>query len=295
MVMKTLAQYIKEAETEGWALGHFNISNTEGLWGVFRAAEELKLPAVIGLSEGERNHIGVNQARALVDSLKNEFNYPVFLSADHTYSLEEVKKVVEAGFDAVVVDGSKLPLEENIAFVKDAVQYIKSVRPEMLVEGEIGYIGTSSQLLEEIPVGAALSGAALPTPESAAAFVRETRGGLLAPAVGNLHGMLKSGGDPRLDIELVARLRAAAGVPLVLHGGSGITDEDFTAAIKAGIAMIHINTEIRVVFRDAVKMFLQNNPDEIAPYKIMAPAMHAIEAKVADRLRLFAGRSHGNF
>src|SRR3989344_8256154 len=164
MVMKTLAQYIKEAETEGWALGHFNISNTEGLWGVFRAAEELKLPAVIGLSEGERNHIGVNQARALVDSLKNEFNYPVFLSADHTYSLEEVKKVVEAGFDAVVVDGSKLPLEENIAFVKDAVQYIKSVRPEMLVEGEIGYIGTSSQLLEEIPVGAALSGAALPTP-----------------------------------------------------------------------------------------------------------------------------------
>ena len=118
---------------------------------------------------------------------------------------------------------------------------------------------------------------------------------LLAPAVGNLHGMLKSGGDPRLDIELVARLRAAAGVPLVLHGGSGITDEDFTAAIKAGIAMIHINTEIRVVFRDAVKMFLQNNPDEIAPYKIMAPAMHAIEAKVADRLRLFAGRSHGNF
>ncbi|MDQ5957765.1 MAG: hypothetical protein QG665_90 [Patescibacteria group bacterium] len=285
-----MLEYINEADKGGWALGHFNISNIEGLWGVFRAAEAEKLPVIIGVSEGERNYIGIKQVKALVDSLRAEYDYPVFLNADHTYSLEEIKKVVDAGFDSVVVDGSKLGLDENIALTKEAVAYAKSVNPNILVEGEIGYIGTSSKLLDEIPEEAAISGAALPTPEIAAQFVQATGVDLLAPAVGNLHGMLKSGTDPRLDIELIKKMRTTCGVPLVLHGGSGISDEDFTMAIKAGVSMIHINTEIRVVFRDAVKMYLQNNPDEIAPYKIMAGAMHAIETKTAERLRLFAGR-----
>ncbi len=288
--MKTLAEYIKEAEAGQWALGHFNISNLEGLWGVFRAAQGLDLPVVIGVSEGERDYIGIKQVKVLVDSLKAEYNYPIFLNADHTYSLEGIKKVVDAGFDSVVVDGSKLPLEENIALTKQAVDYAKSVNPNILVEGEIGYIGTSSKLLDEVPAEAVISGEALPTPTLAAQFVEATGVDLLAPAVGNLHGMLKTGTDPRLDIELIKNIREAAGVPLVLHGGSGITDTDFVEAIKAGISMVHINTEIRLVFRDAVKMYLQNNPDEIAPYKIMAPAMRAIEEKTASRLRLFAGR-----
>ncbi len=288
--MKTLAQYIEEADQGQWALGHFNISNVEGLWGVFKAAEGLDLPVVIGVSEGERNHLGIKQVKALVDSLRAEYNYPIFLNADHTYSLEEIKKVVDAGFDSVVVDGSKLSLEDNIALTKAAVTYAKNVNPDILVEGEIGYIGTSSKLLDEIPVEAVISGEALPTPAVAAQFVEATGVDLLAPAVGNLHGMLKSGTDPRLDIELIKKIRAASGVPLVLHGGSGITDDDFVAAIKAGVSMIHINTEIRVVFRDALKRYLQENPDEIAPYKIMTPAMHAIEQKTAERLRLFAGQ-----
>ncbi|OHA58245.1 MAG: hypothetical protein A2571_03240 [Candidatus Vogelbacteria bacterium RIFOXYD1_FULL_44_32] len=288
--MKTLIEYIQEADKGGWALGHFNISNIEGLWGVFRAAEAEKLPVIIGVSEGERNFIGIKQVKALVDSLKAEYNYPIFLNADHTYSLEEIKKVVDAGYDSVVVDGSKLSLEDNITLTKTAVAYAKSVNPNILVEGEIGYIGTSSKLLDEIPEEAAISGEALPSPEIAAQFVQATGVDLLAPAVGNLHGMLKSGTDPRLDIELIKNMRTKCGVPLVLHGGSGITDEDFRSAIKAGVSMIHINTEIRIVFRDALKIYLQNNPDEIAPYKIMAPSMHAIEQKTTERLRLFAGR-----
>ena len=162
--MKTLAEYIKEAENGGWALGHFNVSNIEGLWGVFRAAEAEKLPVIIGVSEGERNYIGIKQIKALVDSVRTEYNYPIFLNADHTYSIEEIKKVVDAGFDSVVVDGSKLTLEDNIALTKEVVAYAKSVNPNILVEGEIGYIGTSSKLLDEIPEDAAISGAALPTP-----------------------------------------------------------------------------------------------------------------------------------
>jgi fructose-bisphosphate aldolase class II len=99
--------------------------------------------------------------------------------------------------------------------------------------------------------------------------------------------MLKSGHEPRLAIELITSLRDAAGVPLILHGGSGITDTDFVSAIEAGVSMVHINTEIRVIFRDALKLYLQDNPDEISPYKIMAPAMHAMEKRIRERLQLF--------
>src|SRR3990167_6045299 len=105
---KTLRECVKEAEDKKVAIGHFNISNLEGLWGIFNAARDLSVPVIIGVSEGEREFIGINQVRALVSSLKEEFSYPIFLNADHTYSFEEVKKVVDAGYDSVIFDGSKL-------------------------------------------------------------------------------------------------------------------------------------------------------------------------------------------
>lgn len=285
--MKTLREVISEAGAKKVAIGHFNISNTEGLWGVFRAAQALNVPVIIGVSAGERDFIGVRQVKALVDSLKQEFEYPIFLNADHTYTFERVQEVVDAGYDAVTIDGSKLSFEDNVAFTKKCVEYAKSKNPNIIVEGELGYIGTSSKLLDEIPADVVTSGAGLTTPEQAKEFVEKTGVDLLAPAVGNVHGMLKTVPDPRLDIERVSSIRQSTGVPLVLHGGSGTVDEDFTSAIKAGVAIVHINTELRVAYRDALKLSLQSSPDEVAPYKILKPAVLAIEKVASERLKLF--------
>ena len=244
-----LIDYIKDAEARKVAIGHFNISNLEALRGIFNSAKALNLPIIIGVSEGERDFIGVKQVVALVKSLREEYNYPIFLNADHTYSFERVKEVVDAGFDAVIIDGAQLSLDQNIALTKQCVEYARLKNPNMLIEGELGYIGTSSKLLEEIPEGAVVSGDGLTSPEDAKKFVEATGVDLLAPAVGNIHGMLKHSKDPHLDIERIKAIRASAGVPLVLHGGSGTPDEDFVKAIENGMPIVHINTEIRVALR----------------------------------------------
>lgn len=288
--MKSLIQYIQEAEREQVAIGHFNISNLEGLWGIFKAAQEVQVPVIIGLSEGERDFVGVAQARALVTSLQKEFDFPIFLNADHSYSLERVKAAADLRFDAVIYDGAKLSVEENIAHTKECVAYVREHAPGVLVEAELGYIGTSSKILDALPEGVTLDPASLTTPEQAAHFVKETGVDLFAPSVGNVHGMFRGGGEPRLDIPRIKAIREAAGVPLVLHGGSGTSDEDFVAAIDAGVSVIHINTEIRKAFRDATKESLEKNKEEVAPYKLMQPAVDAIREVVEKRLRLFSKR-----
>ncbi len=296
--MKTLREIFKEAEDMGRAVGHFNISDSVALRAIFESARELNVPILIGASEGERDFLGVRQTVALVKSLREEYDYPIFLNADHTHSVEKIKEAVEAGFDAVLFDGSKLPFEENVRLTKEVVQLAKSLNPDVVVEGELGYIGSSSAILKEIPEGAAMKPEDLTSPEQSAIFIKETGIDLFAPAVGNLHGMLvrqsTSGGgfetiNPRLDINRISEIKKVVGIPLVLHGGSGIVDEDFVAAIKAGITIIHINTEIRLAWRKGIEEGLKNNPDEVAPYKIYPPALEGIKRVVRERLRLFSG------
>lgn len=285
--MKSLREIIDDAEAKKVAIGHFNISDTEQLWAIFNAARAVDVPIIIGTSEGERSFVEVRQAVALVRSLREEFDYPIFLNADHTYSFDKVKEAVDAGYDAVIFDGTKLPFEENIKITKQCVEYTKSVNPEILVEAEIGYIGTSSKLLDEIPKGAEITEESLTKPEELKQFVEETGIDLVAPAVGNLHGMLKSGKNPNISTKRVKELREAGGVPLVLHGGSGISDEDFTAAINAGISIVHINTEIRVAYRKGIQLSLQENPDEVAPYRFMKGGVQDVQKVVEKRLKLF--------
>ena len=280
--MKTLKQYIQEAKEKGVAIGHFNISNLEALNAIFHAAKKLELPIIIGVSEGERDFMGISQVVALVKSLKEEFNYPIFLNADHTYSFERVKEAVDAGFDSVIYDGAKAALEENIQVTKQCVEYAKACGREVLVEAELGYIGQSSKVLDNVPDGVELTSVA-----DAERFVRETGVDLFAPAVGNIHGMLKDVPDPRLNIERVGEISRATNVPLVLHGASGNSKEDIQAAIKNGVAIVHINTEIRVAYRDALKEELVENPNEVAPYKILMGAEDSIEQVVTEKLRFY--------
>ncbi len=288
--MKKLIEVIKEAQEKKVAIGHFNISNLEGLWAIFRSAKELGVPIIIGVSEGERDFIGIQQVRALVSAFRDQFDYPIYLNADHTYSFERVKEVVDAGFDAVIFDGSALSLEENIRITKQCVDYAKGVNPDILVEGELGFIGTSSKMLDGLPDLAAVTDDTVTKVEEAKRFVSETGVDLLAPAVGNIHGMLKNSPNPRLHVDRIKELSAGVEVPLVLHGGSGISDEDFTAAIASGISIIHINTELRLAYQSGLKHSLQEFPEEIAPYKILKEPILNMKQVVDRRLRLFNNR-----
>ena len=281
-----LLTILAEAEKEKRAVGHFNVSTSDVLMTIVKVARELKQPVVIGVSEGEREFIGITQIVALIRSYRNEYQLPIFLNADHTYSFDKIKQAVEAGFDAVVVDGTKLTTDENIKLTKATVDYVKANRAEVVVEGELGFIGTSSKLIETLPTEVIEAQKNLPSSEEARSFVEKTGVELLAPAVGNIHGMLKNAPDPKLNIDLIRRIRQAAGVPLVLHGGSGIANDDFVEAIEAGISLIHINTEIRVAYKEALKQGLGN--DEVAPYKYLQPANEAVKTVVEQRMKLFS-------
>ncbi len=291
--MKTLQEIIREARAKNIAVGHFNISDLAALDAIFAAARELGLPVIIGTSEGEREFIGPEQAVALVRSLREEYDYPIFINADHTHSFEKIQEAVAAGYDSIIADFAKLPLEDNIRETKRAVEYAKSIRPDIIIEGELGYIGTSSEVMQDLPPGAAIDAAHFTTPEGGARFVKETGVDFFAPAVGNIHGMFEHATKPRLDIGRIAAIKEAVNaargteVPLVLHGGSGNLDEDFAAAIKAGISIVHINTEIRRAWRAGMEEGLKL--DTVAPYKISEPAVEAVKALVKQRLALFAG------
>lgn len=287
--MKNLREVIKEAEDKKVAVGHFNISDSTQLWGIFNAARALNVPVVIGTSEGERDFIGARQAAALVKSIREEFDYQIFLNADHHYSFEKVKEAIDAGYDAVIFDGNKnkLSYEENVNVVKQCVEYARNSGRDVLVEAELGNIGMSSKVLDEIPEGAEITEEMMTKPDELKKFVEETGVDLIAPAVGNLHGMLKHGGNPNLSISRIKELREVGGVPMVLHGGSGISDEDFKAGIEAGMSTIHINTEIRRAYREGIEGHLKENPDEIAPYRYIKSGREALEAVVAERLKLF--------
>ena len=280
----SLKEAIKAAEARGVAIGHFNFAESTVAEAGAEAALELGVPVILGTSEGEREFIGVEQAAALVKSLG------VFINADHTKSLNRIKEVVAVGYDAVLFDGSELPLEENIKSTREVVEWVKAARPEVLVEGEIGYIGSSSKVHEAIPEGIQLTSV-----EDAVRFVKETGVDLLAPAVGNVHGIImrtnadgtRIYAEPALNIERIRAIKQAVKIPLVLHGASGNSDEDIRAAIKAGISIVHINTEIRVAWQKALHEAFHQSPGEIAPYKIMAAAKEAAKKVIVDKLKLF--------
>ncbi len=280
--VKSLREYINEAKEKKIAVGHFNISNSDGFWAVVLGAKSVGVPVIIGASEGERDFIGVNELSAMVRTYRETTGQPVFLNADHTYSFERVKEAIDAGYDAVIFDGTELSLEDNISTTKKCVEYARSINPEIIIEAEIGFIGKSSKMLDVVPEGVGR----LTEVDEAKAFVDATGVDMLAPAVGNVHGMVK-GGEPDLNIKRIGEISNAVGVPLVLHGASGNSIEDVKNAIKSGINIVHINTELRVAFRSGLVKSLQENPDEIAPYKYLKGARIEMQKVVESKLKLF--------
>ncbi len=285
----TLREAIQKARSEKKAIGHFNISNLEALHGIYRAAKKLNVPVIIGVSEKERDFVGVGEVVALVREIRENEHFPIYLNADHTYSFERVKEAIDAGFDAAIFDGAQHSFEENVVATKRCVdyarQYTKETGRDVLIEAELGYIGVSSKLLDKVPEGVGTDPASLTSAEQALQFVQETGVDLFAPAVGNIHGMLKDIPNPRLNIERIAEITATIPQGLVLHGASGILTEDLENAVKAGIAIVHYNTELRVAYKDTLKDTLEKSGDEIAPYKYLEASVEAVEAVVESKLK----------
>ncbi|MEA2112913.1 MAG: class II fructose-bisphosphate aldolase [Patescibacteria group bacterium] len=295
--MLNLKETVELAAQNKKAIGHFNISNFEMLKAILSAGEELsqgkedKVPLIIGLSESERKFIGSKQAVAFVKSWRDEHGYPVFVNADHCTTFESVKEAGEAGFDSIVIDNSSLTLEGNIKATAEAVAYIKGMYPEMVLEGELGVIGIHSALLDEVPEKAVISKEQSTTAVEAVKFAQETGVDCFAPAVGNIHGMLKRSFNPNLDIERITEINETVEVPLVLHGGSGIREEDVQKAIIEGMSVVHVSTELRKAYSSAIKEltkdFFVKNPDEVTPYKVMKSVVEEVQVVVKKKLELF--------
>jgi ketose-bisphosphate aldolase len=285
--MQKLREVLEQAQKNKVAVGHFNIGDDNILMGVFAAARELRVPVMVGVSEGERAFLGVRQVAALVKSLRDEFDFPIYLNADHTHSLAKALQAANAGFDSIVFDLSALPFDENVRQTHDAVQKLKAINPDILVEGEIGDIGTGSEIHATAPDLTKFR----TTPEEAKKFIAATGIDILAPAVGNMHGLVQSMVEGKtkkhLDIARIAAIKKETGSLLTLHGGSGTDDDDFRRAIQAGINVVHINTELRLAWRHSLDASLALHPAEVVPYKILPPVVEAVKQAAHSRLRLF--------
>lgn len=282
----TLNDYLKDAKAGSYAIGHFNFATADVLAGIIEASREAGAPAVmVGTSEGEAGFIGMREAAALVKAAKEHLEYPVFLNADHFKSFEKCKEAVDAGYDSIIIDASKLPNEDNIALTKQVVDYARSVNPEISVEGELGYLKGSSEVQTKIEI----SPADYSKPEEVADFVSRTGVDRMAIVFGNIHGIVTDQ-EEKLDIEHFSKIVATESRPYyVLHGASGLKDEDVAASIRAGITNVHFNTELRVAYRNAIDKVFHEKPNETTPYKYLGPAVEEVKKLVSQKIHVFMG------
>lgn len=260
--------YLKRAFQEHWAIGQFNFSDEITLLAILKAGQELSSPLILAISERSSRIFGLERAVELVRKNQEEIRVPVFLNLDHAKDLSYIKKAIDLGFAGVHFDGSGLALNENIAKTKEIVDYAQKIGT--LVEGEVGFIGN----IEDKKV-------ILTDPSQAQQFIKETKIKSLAIAIGNLHGGQSSGQNPNLNLERLIEIgKKTYSIPLVLHGGSGVGDQDVKEAIKLGIAKVNINTELKVAYASALEKKLSR--DEI---------IQSIQKVVEQKIKLFGSEN----
>lgn len=287
-----LTEILHTAKKEGKAIGHFNISNLEMLKGIVEAVKDInvRLPqsigaVMIGTSESEAVFIGRKQVVALIQAYRDE-GVPIYLNADHHKSIEAAKEAVDAGYDSVHIDLSKESYEVNLAGTKKVVDYARASGREISVEGELGYLPTdSSKVFSE---AVSINQEDFTKPVEAKEFVERTGINRFAPAVGNFHG-ISTAQEKRLDFLRIKQIRDAIPdeVAMVLHGGSSTSEDQVRQAIQTGINNVHISTELRVAYIEALRKSLISNAEETTPYKLLPPAIEAIKQIVVNKLSLF--------
>ena len=272
----------KKAKEGKYAIGAFNVSNLEQLKAIVLAVQNLKSPVLISTSQGESDFIGMKQLRALIDVYKKETDLSLILHLDHGKSLEIIEKAIDAGYDSVHFDGSILDFEENVKVTEQVVKLAKE-RGINNVEGELGYLRGGSTIHEAIEI----KPEDLTNAKQAQEFVERTGVDSLAIAIGNIHGISKTGQNPHLFLDKLEEISKLINISLVLHGGSGIPEEDIKKAIELGIVKINVNTELRIAYTEALKKYLEINPNKVTPYKIMSPVVDAVQKTVEKKIKLF--------
>jgi ketose-bisphosphate aldolase len=285
--VKTLNEYLKDAKAGGYALGHFNFSTEDVLRGIIEASRDAGAPAVmVGVSEGEVEYVGMYEAVALVGAMRKHFNFPVFLNADHFKSFNKCREAIDAGFDSVIIDESKMAFADNISASKKVVEYARSVNKDITVEGEIGYLRGSSEVQKKVEI----TPADYTKPEDAKEFVAKTGVDRLAVVFGNIHGIVTEQ-EEKLDIgHFKTIVEAVPGVYYVLHGASGLSDSDVSEAIKAGVTNVHFNTELRVAYTEGLHKALHDKPGETTPYKYLKPGVDEMKKVVTAKIKMFMGK-----
>lgn len=278
MPLVNLSRILARADEGGWAVGAFNCNNMEIVQAIIRAAEAENAPVILQASQGAIKYAGLGFIAALARQAVKETRVPVALHLDHGTSFEQVVRCIRAGFSSVMIDGSRHPLEENIALTRRVVETAHPV--DVSVEAELGRIGGTE---DDISVDE--RDALFTDPDEAYRFVQETGVDALAVAVGTAHGRYK--GVPKLDFERLREIRARVKVPLVLHGSSGVPGEAIQEAVRLGVRKVNIDTDIRQGFTDEVRRVLAENPDEIDPRRVLGPARDAAVAVIREKIRLF--------
>jgi len=279
MALVTSKGILDKAKKDGYAVGAFNTSTLEATKAIIQAAAERKADIIIATSESEFNFLDPNIIYDQVNDLVKEFGVTAALHLDHGKSFDIVQKAIEAKYTSVHIDGSALPYEENLALTKKVVALAHS--KGVSVEGELGHVSGGSEKHDE---AISIDEKNLTDPDQAAEFVKETGIDSLAISIGNIHGVYATA--PQLDFERLEKI-AEIGIPIVLHGGSGIPEDQIRKAISLGVAKVNVNTELRMAYAGALREELAENPDEVVPYKILPEVIEDIEEVVKKKIKLF--------
>jgi ketose-bisphosphate aldolase len=260
----------------------FNTMNLETTLGIIAAAEELNTPIILETSEGAIKYAGLNTLYEIIASLAVKAKVPIALHMDHGKDMEQLKMGIELGYSSVMIDHSGLSFEENVRDTKEMVEFAKA--EGAWVQGEIGKIRGSEDW-----VSVSESEALLTDPIEAKKFFEATGVNTLAASFGTIHGIIKMNGKAtaHVDVDRIREIHEIVNVPLVLHGASGVPDETITEAIKAGIAIINIDTELRVAFTKELRIFLASHPDEVDPRKYLSPAIEGVKQAAIKKLKAF--------
>lgn len=279
MPLVSMTEMLNKAKEGHYAVGQFNINNLEFTQAILLAAEEEKSPVILGVSEGAGRYIGgfktvVKMVEGLMEDYK--ITVPVAIHLDHGSSYDKCKEAIDAGFTSVMIDASHHPFEENVAITSKVVEYAHA--KDVSVEAELGTVGG-----QEDDVVA--NGVIYADPNECQELVKRTGIDTLAPALGSVHGPYK--GEPNLGFKEMEEIGAETGLPLVLHGGTGIPLKDIQKAISLGTAKINVNTENQIQQTKVVREVLAANPDMIDPRKYLGPSRDAIKDTVIGKMREF--------
>lgn len=278
MPLVSMKEMLIKAKAEGYAVGQFNLNNLEFTQAILQAAEAEKSPVILGVSEGAARYMGgfktvVKMVEGLLEDYK--ITVPVAIHLDHGSSFEKCKEAIDAGFTSVMIDASHHPFEENVETTSKVVEYAHS--KGVSVEAELGTVGG-----QEDDVSGSIIYA---DPAECKELVERTGIDCLAPALGSVHGPYK--GEPKLGYKEMEEIGNATGLPLVLHGGTGIPTHDIQKSISLGTAKINVNTENQIASAKAVRETLAAKPNEYDPRKYLGPARDAIKETVIGKMREF--------